>query len=89
MLSTAGRNSSSPDLRCSSPPRSGVDADRRASQNTADTLKLLADTLAPHRRVVHASDVIYHASERFDNLYVLNSGSSRSSRSRPMEASRW
>jgi CRP/FNR family transcriptional regulator len=50
------------------------DADRLASRNTADTLKLLSDTLAPRRRVVRAGDVIYQAGERFDNLYVLNSG---------------
>jgi CRP/FNR family transcriptional regulator len=37
-------------------------------------LKLLADTLAPQRRVVHAGDVIYQTGERFANLYVLNSG---------------
>jgi CRP/FNR family transcriptional regulator, anaerobic regulatory protein len=50
------------------------DADQRASRNTAETLKLLADTLAPQHRVVHAGDVIYRAGERFANLYVLNSG---------------
>ena len=37
-------------------------------------MKLLADTLAPQRRVVHAGDVIYQAGERFANLYVMNSG---------------
>jgi CRP/FNR family transcriptional regulator len=37
-------------------------------------LKLLADTLAPQRRVIHAGDVIYQAGERFGNLYVMNSG---------------
>ena len=49
-------------------------ANQRASQQTADTLKLLSDKLAPQRRVVHAGDVIYQSGERFDNLYVLNSG---------------
>ena len=28
----------------------------------------------PQRRIVHAGDVIYQAGERFNNLYVLNSG---------------
>jgi len=51
-----------------------AEADQQASRNTADTLKLLAGTLAPQRRVVHAGDVIYQAGERFSNLYVLNSG---------------
>jgi CRP/FNR family transcriptional regulator len=50
------------------------DADQLASRNTADALKLLADKLAPQRRLVHAGDVIYQAGERFNNLYVMNSG---------------
>ncbi len=49
-------------------------ADQRASQNITETLRLLSDTLAPQRRVVHAGDVIYRAGEQFANLYVLNSG---------------
>src|SRR5215207_9143177 len=49
-------------------------ADLRASQGAADTLKLLSERLAPRRRVVHAGDVVYSAGERFDALYVLNSG---------------
>jgi len=49
-------------------------ADRHASQNAADTLKLLSERLTPRRRVVHAGDVVYAAGERFEALYVLNSG---------------
>jgi len=49
-------------------------ANQRASQHIAETLKLLHDTLAPQRRVVHAGDVVYQAGERFGNLYILNSG---------------
>ena len=49
-------------------------ADQRASREVADTLKLLVDTLAPQRRVVHAGDILYQAGERFGNLYVMNSG---------------
>jgi len=49
-------------------------ADRHASQNAADTLKLLSDRLAPRRRVVHAEDVVYSAGERFESLYVLSAG---------------
>jgi CRP/FNR family transcriptional regulator len=56
------------------PRNSDSDDDRRASRDIADTLKLLVDTLAPQRRVVHAGDVIYRAGERFANLYVMNSG---------------
>ena len=53
---------------------SDTKADQRASREVADTLKLLVDTLAPQRRVVHAGDVLYQAGERFGNLYVMNSG---------------
>ena len=53
------------------------DADRRASESIAAALKTLKDTLEPQRRVVHAGDAIYRAGERFGNLYVLNSGSSK------------
>ena len=49
-------------------------ADQRASREVVDTLKLLVDTLAPQRRVVHAGDILYQAGERFGNLYVMNSG---------------
>jgi len=77
MLSTANPQ---PPLPSSAPlaadaQRSGdSDDDRRASHDVADTLKLLVDSLAPQRRVVHAGDVIYRAGERFGNLYVMNSG---------------
>ena len=49
-------------------------ADRHASQSAAETLKLLSERLSPRRRVVHAGDVVYSAGERFESLYVLNSG---------------
>ena len=48
--------------------------DQRATQDIADTLKLLRDALAPQRRLVHAGDVIYQSGESFGNLYILNSG---------------
>ena len=49
-------------------------ADRQASHTAAETMKLLSERLAPRRRVVHAGEVVYSAGERFDSLYVLNSG---------------
>ena len=49
-------------------------SNQRASQQIVDTLRLLHDTLAPQRRVVHAGDAIYRAGERFGKLYILNSG---------------
>ena len=56
------------------PLKTDTDVQRRASRQIAETLKLLFDTLAPQRRVVHAGDVIYRAGEHFGNLYILNAG---------------
>jgi CRP/FNR family transcriptional regulator len=50
------------------------DAPGSAGQGIADTLKLIGAALAPQRRLVHAGDVLYQAGERFDHLYILNSG---------------
>jgi len=59
-------------------PRHGNNEERRSNERTsqriADVLKLLHDALQPTRRLVHAGDVIYQAGERFQNLYILNSG---------------
>jgi CRP/FNR family transcriptional regulator len=77
MLTTAAPDrtpTSSTSRPAFSPRGRDADADKLASRNTADTLKLLADKLAPQRRVVRAGDVIYRAGERFNNLHVLNSG---------------
>jgi CRP/FNR family transcriptional regulator len=54
--------------------KTDADANQRASQHIADTLKMLNDELAPQRRVVHAGDTLYQAGEHFANLYILNSG---------------
>ena len=54
--------------------KNAVTEQQRASQHIADTLKLVDDSLAPQRRVVHSGDVIYRTGERFGNLYILNSG---------------
>jgi len=40
----------------------------------AETLATLDKALAPTRRLVHAGDVMFRAGERFDCLYVVNSG---------------
>ena len=37
-------------------------------------LAMLNETLSPQRRVVHTGDVVYRGGERFDFLYILNSG---------------
>ena len=63
-----------PAAACNPTPQIDAGANQRASQSTSDALSLLNDKLAPHRRVVHAGDVIYRAGERFDDLYILNSG---------------
>ena len=39
-----------------------------------DMLAMLNDTLSPQRRVVHTGDVVYRGGQRFDCLYILNSG---------------
>ena len=46
----------------------------QAAQRIAESLKLLQDHLPIQRRVVHAGDTLYQAGQRFDNLYILNSG---------------
>ena len=51
-----------------------ADANQRAAQRIAETLMLLSDELAPQRRLVHAGEILYQAGERFENLYVMNSG---------------
>jgi CRP/FNR family transcriptional regulator len=56
------------------PTLNHTDEDRRASERVAETLRLLNERLAPKRRVVHAGDVVCAAGERFENLYVLTSG---------------
>jgi CRP/FNR family transcriptional regulator len=63
------------DVRRHASGAADLDADQRASKKSADTLKMLGDTLSPQRRVVHAGEVIHRAGERFANLYVVNSGS--------------
>lgn len=40
----------------------------------ADTLRLLGDALSPQRRTVRAGDAVFRSGERFDCLFVLNSG---------------
>lgn len=45
-----------------------------ASQQIADSLQLVSDSLAPQRMMVRAGDVICQAGARFDCLYLMNSG---------------
>ena len=54
-------------------PRNHDDS-QQAARRIAQQLELLQDNVAIQRRVVHAGDVIYQAGQRFDCLYVLNSG---------------
>ena len=61
-----------PKFRCAPVARFKADADR--PEYIAVALKLLNDTLAPKRRVVHTGDVIYRGGDPFETLYVLNSG---------------
>ena len=45
-----------------------------SSEQIAETLALVNDSLTPQRLMVRAGDVICEAGERFDCLYLLNSG---------------
>ncbi len=57
---------------CAPVARSKTDAD--SPEYNVAALKLLNDTLAPRRRVVHSGDVIYRGGDPFETLYILNSG---------------
>ncbi len=66
---------SSPVLAALTPsPAQDHGANRRAGQRIAETLQLIATTLNPQRRIVHAGEAIYRSGEPFSHLYVLNSG---------------
>jgi CRP/FNR family transcriptional regulator len=54
--------------------REQVEAAQATARQIADTLHLLEASVAVQRRVVHAGEVVYQAGERFEHLYVLNSG---------------
>jgi len=56
------------------PTGPGTAATTSAGQRIADELRLLQAVLSPARRIVHAGDVLYRNGERFEHLYVLNSG---------------
>jgi CRP/FNR family transcriptional regulator len=75
MLSTATAHPALP-LAARHPLRAEAQAEnhRHDSERVAATLKRLADTLAPQRRIVHAGDAVYRAGECFTHLYVLNAG---------------
>ena len=45
-----------------------------AARRIADALDLVSECLAPVRRMVRAGDHLYRAGQRFDKLFVLNSG---------------
>ena len=49
-------------------------AHRDDSQRIANTLKLVADRLQVHRRLVRAGEVLYQAGEDFDCLHIVHSG---------------
>lgn len=47
---------------------------RAPGEAIEDTLRLLKEALAPHRRVVREGEPIYRIGDQFCNLYVLNAG---------------
>jgi CRP/FNR family transcriptional regulator len=56
------------------PPLPARRADTSIAQRITDTLKLIDATLAPQRRTLRVGDPLYRAGDRFNNLYLLNSG---------------
>ena len=46
-------------------------SDADGSQHIDDTLRVLKDTLAPQRRVVHTGEMVHRGGERFGCLYIL------------------
>lgn len=56
------------------PQRVDAELYQRASQQIADNLAVLRDTLAPQRRVVHAGDIVHSAGEQFTHLFIINAG---------------
>src|SRR5215212_263115 len=56
------------------PPPPVRRADASIAQRITDTLKLIDSTLAPQRRALRVGDPLYRAGDRFNNLYLLNSG---------------
>lgn len=68
-------------LACPAPPSAitpalslGRDARQRTERRIGETMHLLAEALAPDRQVVREGDKIYQAGDRFEHLYVANSG---------------
>jgi CRP/FNR family transcriptional regulator, anaerobic regulatory protein len=47
---------------------------RQAAQRIADSLKLVHDSVAVTRRVLHAGESVYESGERFESLFIVNSG---------------
>ena len=59
--------------RASRLPQSQDNA-QATTRRIGEALSLIRDTLAPQRQIVREGDVICQAGQRFDSLYVLNSG---------------
>lgn len=71
-LSAAYRTDPFPPPRV--PGRMPGDDALSARRSIGSDLHLLAEVLAPQRRIVRTGDVVYRAGDRFSNLYVLSSG---------------
>jgi len=64
-----------PSFREASPLETREAAERQKQRDgISETMSLLAESLAPGKRIVHAGDVIYRSGESFDSLCVMNSG---------------
>ena len=53
---------------------STIQIHEQSAQRIAEGLKMLQDHLPIQRRIVRAGETVYQAGQRFENLYILNSG---------------
>ncbi|HSI49435.1 MAG TPA: helix-turn-helix domain-containing protein [Ideonella sp.] len=75
MLNTAAVSATSLMPQLPAPKFGGFErSELSAAVQITRTLALIADTLAPQRRVVHAGEAIYQAGEAFGSLYLMNAG---------------
>ena len=71
MLATATAQNHATNVALAGQPQREVSP---TGNRIAESLKLVNDTVAVTRRLLHAGDSVYEAGERFESLHVVNSG---------------
>lgn len=71
MLATATAQNHAANVALAGQPQREVSP---TGNRIAESLKLVNDTVAVTRRLLHAGDSVYEAGERFESLHVVNSG---------------